>query len=250
MKREACWGQAGPIHAGSSKPTPASLNPSHESSAGPRPHHQSLTWSPHPRASWGVQVLCCMLPGFSALACPGLLTRASTPRQQPTREHGRGRLGLWSPSQAPDLLARPPPTDCGPRMPPPIPDPLQSWAQLGSSQASRPCQEGLWGLKDGAPAWKEDSGTDKLCKPAEPHLHHLRPPHPSLLPVRLEKGTEIKPGFLTLTWVVGEGWGCKHQSTTTQIASLGSKSPHRSYPPQRFVNPHVKYPWKWPHLQG
>lgn len=105
VKREACWGQAGPIHAGPSKPTPVSLNPSHASSAGPRPHHQSLTWSPHPRGSWGVQVLCCMLPGFSALACPGLLTRASTPRQQPTREHGRGRLGLWSPPpQAPDLL--------------------------------------------------------------------------------------------------------------------------------------------------
>ncbi|KAF6344872.1 hypothetical protein mRhiFer1_010248 [Rhinolophus ferrumequinum] len=105
VKREARWGQAGPIHAGPSKPTPASLSSSHVSSAAPRPHHQSLTWSQHPRASRGVQVLCCTLPGFSALACPGLLTRASTPRQQPTREQGRRRLGLWSPPpQAPDFL--------------------------------------------------------------------------------------------------------------------------------------------------
>lgn len=35
VKGEACWGQAGPIHAGHSKPTPASLNPSHASCARP-----------------------------------------------------------------------------------------------------------------------------------------------------------------------------------------------------------------------
>lgn len=55
----------------------------------------------------------------------------------------------------------------------------------------------------------------------EPCSHRLGHPHPSpcrhLLPGSLEKGTEIKAGFLTLIWVKGEGWGWGVSTSQPQL---------------------------------
>lgn len=84
------------------KPTPASPSPSHASCAGPAPIPPQVS-------------------GFPALACPGLLTRAAAPRQQPARDQGGGRLGPWCHPSVPQPFlsrgteARSPSTVCGPR---------------------------------------------------------------------------------------------------------------------------------------
>lgn len=76
----------------------------------------------------------------------------------------------------------------------------------------------------------------------EPHPHCLRHPSPfrSLLPASLQKGTEIKLGFLTLTEVVGKGWRGEPQPPTTQTTSLGSKTPLKAQPPWEICDPTFK----------
>lgn len=135
---------------GYSKPAPAG-----HAVPAPRPHHGLqprlrplpglLPQSQNPGASpGGPGPLSSVLPSFSASACPGLLTRAAVPRQQPTGEQGRGRLDLWSPSSLspsdPGMTeARSPPTGRGPRMPSllllPLPHRLGPAAFLTSLQA-------------------------------------------------------------------------------------------------------------------
>lgn len=190
-----------------------------------------------------------MLPGFSASACPGLHTRAAAPRQQPAKRQGRGRGGwgwLWSPSSpspsAPGTTeARSPPTDREPRMPPPAPAPQR----LGPGGLLTSLQDlPRWpiGLRDGASAW-EDGGKDRLqelpgTSPSTP-LAEVSPCR-SLLPASLQKGTEIKPGFLTLTRVVGKGWRGELQPPTTQTTFRGSKTPLKAQPPWEICDPTFK----------
>lgn len=91
--------------AGHSKPTPARPSPAHPSLPGPAPpwatcspgrgllpqaHHPWVHVPSPPRSL-----------AFSASACPGLVTRAAGPPQQPTREQGGGGPGLWSPLPRP-----------------------------------------------------------------------------------------------------------------------------------------------------
>lgn len=220
-----------------------------------------LLWSQHPWASWGVQVLstpCSLVsqPWPAQAFSPELLPGDRSPPE--SRGEGGwdfGCLRPHPPPSAPGMTeARPPSTDCGHRVPPPNSPP----PRLGPAGFLTSIQALLRGAL-GSEIWSlslEGGWRDRLSveAPQEPHLYRLRRPHPSSSrspwPVYLKKGTEIKSGFPTLTWVGGERSGCEHQSTTTWNASPGSTSPRRACPPQRrCVTPHLKDPRKWPHLQ-
>ena len=208
--------------------------------------------TPVPASLDGPDPLSAMLPGFSASACPGLLTRAAVPRQQPAKGQGRGRGGwgwLWSPSSPSPSTpatteARSPPTDRELRMPPPAPAPKRL-GPGGLLTSLRDLPRWPIGLRDGASTQPGKTMEKTVCGSSlEPHPQRLWHPQPSpcrsLLPASLQKGTEIKPGFLTLTRVVGKGWRDELQPPTTQTTSHGSKTPLKAQPPWEICDPTFK----------
>lgn len=89
------------------------------------------------------------LPGFSASACPGLLTRAAVPRMQGRGEPGR-RLPFCHRDHGGQAASSRP---RGQGMPVPSPPLLQGWVQLASSQGSRLAEGGSESGR-GSPAWR------------------------------------------------------------------------------------------------
>jgi len=69
----------------------------------------------------------------------------------------------------------------------------------------------------------------------------LPPPPPCRrrLPGSLEKGTEIRAGFLTLIWVEGEGWGVSTSQAQLRPHPVASGAPTKHTLPKGDLWPHI-----------
>lgn len=155
---QACWGPARPTQA-----TPSPLQPDQAQLTHPcraLPHHGPWPLLGSPTLgppSLGLCPLSSMLPGFSASACPGLVTRAAGPKRAARQGAGWREAGpLVSPYPSPSAPgtteARSPLLQqiVGPGSLPSLLPPSKA-GFLTSFQA---LPRGTLSLKDGALAWK------------------------------------------------------------------------------------------------
>lgn len=87
----------------------------------------------------------------------------------------------------------------------------------------------------------EKTGRGNSLEPCSYRLGHPRPsPCRNLLSGSLEKGTEIKAGFLTLIWVAGEGGGAPANHTSDHILWPQEPPPSTPSSPEEICNPTFK----------
>lgn len=248
MRSRACWGQAGATRSLQPACVPLScpgLGPTRRL----HPLLGLIPWSQHPGAFLGGSRFSLCAPWLLSLGQPRPSHPSCCPETASCQGAGQGETGILVSPQPfrarPVTEARSPPRILGPGCLSLLLPPSKSRTGWVPHRPPGPAQ-GTFGSQRRSPRleareWKTQAGeaprTLTLSASGTPSSH---PAEAYCQPASLEKGTEIKPGFLILTWVVGKGWGVSPSQSQLRPHPSAPRAPTKPTPPEKICDPTFK----------